>query len=149
MNVEVFDFQKSLKVSKQRVALLVEAALKFLKIKTDLVSIHFVSKSKIKEIHNLLFQDPSLTDCITQPYDPPGLKKEHHFLGEVFICALVAKEWAKKIGADPYDELTLYIIHTLLHLSGLEDTTPEKAKKMRVAEKKVFEHLKSVQVSLK
>ncbi len=149
MNVEVFDSQRSLKVSKQRVALLVEATLKFLKIKTDLISVYLVSKAKIKEIHSLLFQDPSLTDCITQPFDPPGAKKGHHFLGEVFICTAVAKDFAIKNGIDPYEELTLYIIHTLLHLSGLEDTTEEKAQKMRVAEKKVFEHLKSVEVSLK
>lgn len=149
MNIEVFDNQRSLLVSKERVVHIVEATLNFLKITTDLLTVHLVSKQRIKELHLELFNDPSVTDCITQPFDLPKTKKTPHFLGEVFVCPWVAKTYAQKKGFDPYDELTLYIIHTLLHLSGLEDTTPEKAAKMRVAEKKVLEHLKSNNIHLK
>jgi probable rRNA maturation factor len=149
VNIEVFDNQRSLLVSKERVVHIVEATLNFLKITTDLLTVHLVSKQRIKELHLELFNDPSVTDCITQPFDLPKTKKNPHFLGEVFVCPWVAKTYAQKKGFDPYDELTLYIIHTLLHLSGLEDTTPEKAAKMRVAEKKVLEHLKSNNIHLK
>jgi probable rRNA maturation factor len=149
VNIEVFDNQRSLLVSKERVVHIVEATLNFLKITTDLLTVHLVSKQRIKELHLELFNDPSVTDCITQPFDLPKTKKTPHFLGEVFVCPWVAKTYAQKKGFDPYDELTLYIIHTLLHLSGLEDTTPEKAAKMRVAEKKVLEHLKSNNIHLK
>lgn len=149
MNIEVFDNQRSLLVSKERVVHIVEATLNFLKITTDLLTVHLVSKQRIKELHLELFNDPSVTDCITQPFDLPKTKKTPHFLGEVFVCPWVAKTYAQKKGFDPYDELTLYIIHTLLHLSGLEDTSPEKAAKMRVAEKKVLEHLKSNNIHLK
>lgn len=149
MNIEVFDNQRSLLVSKERVVHIVEATLNFLKITTDLLTVHLVSKQRIKELHLELFNDPSVTDCITQPFDLPKTKKTPHYLGEVFVCPWVAKTYAQKKGFDPYDELTLYIIHTLLHLSGLEDTTPEKAAKMRVAEKKVLEHLKSNNIHLK
>jgi probable rRNA maturation factor len=149
VNIEVFDNQRSLLVSKERVVHIVEATLNFLKITTDLLTVHLVSKQRIKELHLELFNDPSVTDCITQPFDLPKTKKTPHYLGEVFVCPWVAKTYAQKKGFDPYDELTLYIIHTLLHLSGLEDTTPEKAAKMRVAEKKVLEHLKSNNIHLK
>ncbi|MBM3195274.1 MAG: rRNA maturation RNase YbeY [Chlamydiae bacterium] len=149
MNIEVFDNQRSLLVSKERVVHIVEATLNFLKITTDILTVHLVSKQRIKELHLELFNDPSVTDCITQPFDLPKTKKKPHFLGEVFVCPWVAKTYAQKKGFDPYDELTLYIIHTILHLSGLEDTTPEKAAKMRVAEKKVLEHLKSNNIHLK
>ena len=149
MNIEVFDNQRSLLVSKERVVHIVEATLNFLKITTDILTVHLVSKQRIKELHLELFNDPSVTDCITQPFDLPKTKKTPHYLGEVFVCPWVAKTYAQKKGFDPYDELTLYIIHTLLHLSGLEDTTPEKAAKMRVAEKKVLEHLKSNNIHLK
>jgi len=149
VNIEVFDNQRSLLVSKERVVHIVEATLNFLKITTDILTVHLVSKQRIKELHLELFNDPSVTDCITQPFDLPKTKKTPHYLGEVFVCPWVAKTYAQKKGFDPYDELTLYIIHTLLHLSGLEDTTPEKAAKMRVAEKKVLEHLKSNNIHLK
>ena len=147
--VEIFDNQRSLTIPQNRVALLVETTLTFLKISTNHVAIHFVSKSRICQIHEQLFQDPSITDCITQPMDPPGTKKEGHFLGEVFICPWVAKNYALKHGIDPLEELALYIVHTLLHLSGLEDTTPAKAEKMRLAEKMVIAHLKNVNALLK
>ncbi|MBM3196584.1 MAG: rRNA maturation RNase YbeY [Chlamydiae bacterium] len=149
MNVEVFDTQRSLLVSKERVVHVVETTLDFLKISTDCIAVHLVSKKRIKELHKQLFNDPSITDCITQPFDPPKSKKNPHFLGEVFICPWVAKTYANSNELDPYEELTLYVIHTILHLSGLEDTTPGKAAKMRVAEKKVLEHLKSKNVHLK
>lgn len=149
MKIEVFDHQRSLLVSKERVVHVVEATLNFLKITTDFLSVHFVSKQRIKDLHQQLFNDPTITDCITQPFDAPKKLKTPHFLGEVFVCPWVAKIYAQKRGLDPYDELLLYVIHTLLHLSGLEDTTQKKANKMRLAEKKVLEHLKNNNIHLK
>ena len=149
MNIEVFDNQRSLTVSQERVVHAVEATLNFLRITTDFLTVHLVSKQRIKELHGQLFNDMTITDCITQPFDPPNQLKTPHFLGEVFICPWVAKTYAEKRGLDPYDELLLYLVHTLLHLSGLEDTSTERAAKMRVAEKKVLEHLKSKNIHLK
>jgi len=147
--VEVFDNQRSLLVLKDRVVLLVEATLNFLNISTDHIAVHLVSKKRIQELHFQLFQDPTVTDCITQPCDPPFKKKKDHCLGEVFVCPWVAKTYAKTHGMNPYEELSLYIVHTLLHLSGLEDTTEKASAKMRLAEKMTLEHLKNVNALLK
>jgi probable rRNA maturation factor len=140
--VEFNDNQKSLLVSSERVANFVEAALNFLNVHTDHITVNFVSKKRIQEIHLALFNDPTVTDCITQPFDSYKIKKEGHFLGEVFICPLVAKTYARQHDIDPYEELSLYLAHTLLHLCGLDDISEEDAHKMRLAEKKLLTHLK-------
>ncbi len=94
------------------------------------MQVHFVGKKKIAEIHSDFFNDPSPTDCITFPYKDP------EFLGEVFVCPQVAKEYVEKHGGDLLSEITLYIVHGFLHLLGYDDQTDEDRQKMRRAEKK-------------
>ncbi len=94
------------------------------------MAVHFVGKKQISSLHARFFDDPSPTDCITFPYDDP------HFLGEVFVCPLVAKEYVEKEEGDLYDEITLYVVHGFCHLLGFDDQTDDQRKKMRLEEKK-------------
>lgn len=94
---------------------------------TEEVSIHFVSKSVISELHRNFFHDSSPTDCISFPLDDL-------FLGESFICPAVAIERCldpeEDSLDDPVEETTLYLIHSLLHLLGYKDDTDEEFQKM-------------------
>jgi probable rRNA maturation factor len=87
------------------------------------ISIYFVSKQKIAQLHDEFFDDPTPTDCITFPH------------GEIFICPAVAVEYAKMHLLNPHKELTLYIVHCLLHLTGQGDTTPAERRTMRRKER--------------
>ena len=89
-------------------------------MKTQEVSILFVGKRKSGELHGQFFGDASPTDCMTFPVDDD-------FLGECVICPKVALE---ENPSDPYSEVSLYLIHCLLHLIGYEDTDKEKRKTM-------------------
>lgn len=57
------------------------------------------------------------------------------FLGEFFICPKVAIEHNPQ---NPYEEITLYIIHCILHLLGYEDTETKKKALMRREEKRLM-----------
>ena len=103
------------------------------------VTLHFVDESQICRLHKQFFNDPSPTDCITLPIDPPG--RSCDMLGEVFICPQTAIKYAQKQNADPYQELTLYIVHGLLHLLGYKDIEQPDQDKMRAAEKKCMDLL--------
>ncbi len=94
------------------------------------MTLHFVGEKKISRLHATYFNDSSVTDCITFPFDDPV------FLGEIFVCPQTALKYVKKQGGDLYEEITLYVIHGFLHLIGLEDQTAEGKKKMRLQEKK-------------
>ena len=119
--------------------LMVPFLLNHLDISTDEVILHFVSKAMMGKIHDTFFSDPSPTDCMSFPMDPPETKPsagKHRILGEVFVCPKVALEYAKEQKLDPHKETTLYIIHGILHLIGYDDLTPSDRRQMHRMEQK-------------
>lgn len=91
-------------------------------------------------MHAKYFADPSPTDCMTFPIDPPD-QKLCIVLGEIFVCPEVAVEKGKEIGEDPFDECALYIVHGLLHLLGFKDRTEDEQKQMRAEERLALDYL--------
>lgn len=69
-------------------------------------------------------------------------KKFQKFLGEIFICLPQAKKQAKKLGHSLKHELTLLLVHGILHLVGYEDEGSENEReKMREMEEKIMKKL--------
>lgn len=122
--------------------------LSILNVITDEVSVFFVSDPFICRLHDRFFQDPSTTDTISLPldqYDVYG--DDHHILGEVFINPAAAEDFLKRQGhpinsLSLYEELTRYLIHTLLHLCGYDDINLEDRKKMKRKENQLLCTLK-------
>lgn len=135
MKITIVDKQTSLKISDNLIEKQVKAILKEEKVKTDEVILHFVEEKKIKKLHLKFFNDPSSTDCITFPIDSLNDKKSGwHILGEAFICTDIAIKNAKRFKTNPFYELNLYIIHTVLHLIGYDDIKEKDSKVMRKKE---------------
>lgn len=148
MKIFVTNKQKDLRISLKSVKATVLALLSFLKLSIDEVSFQFVTEKKICELHAEFFEDPSPTDCITFPVDDPNTSG-YRLLGEVFVCPKTAKIYASSHGIDVYEELTLYVIHGLLHLIGYDDLHPNLKKKMRAKEKACLQFLKKSHSLLK
>ena len=126
--------------------------LKGLDFYTDELILHFVDKSKMGKVHEIFFSDPSPTDCMSFPIDPPIKEKpteDYHVLGEIFVCPQVAIEYATQKNLDPYIETTLYVIHGLLHLLGYDDLDATSKKEMRKMEKKCLEIVNSFSIKPK
>jgi len=118
--------------------------LKDLKIDTDEVSFYFVSERTICKLHQDFFNDPTSTDCITLPLDPPGKKEGvYHVLGEAFICPKTAITYAKKHKIAPQAEVCRYVIHCLLHLIGYTDTATKERSLMKRKERACLKKLLS------
>lgn len=141
MNIYITNKQLDFKIDKNLIIKIIESISSFHKISFDEISYHFVSESKIKQLHKAFFNDPSITDCITCPIDPPGLKP-YCMLGEVYICPSVAKNYALENNLSPLQELILYVIHGFLHLIGFDDIDSEDEKLMRQMEKTTLDYLK-------
>ena len=103
------------------------------------VSIHFIGETAMKRLHQQYFHDSSLTDCISFPVDCES--QSYRLLGDVFVCPRVALAYALKNQGDPYSELSLYIVHGLLHLMGYDDIKEKDRKRMRAAEERQMRHL--------
>jgi probable rRNA maturation factor len=96
------------------------------------VEITILGARAMAKVHRDFLGIPGPTDVITFPY------------GEILVCAPVAADRAREFGHDTTTELALYAIHGLLHLSGHDDITPAKEKRMAAAQEKILaEVLKS------
>ena len=135
MNVTIASQQKDLPVShlKASIPLIAESVMALEKAPYKELSIVFVTDSFMRKLHADYFQDPTSTDVITFPFDETS--------GELYICPKTAIAYATAHHKEPYEELTLYIVHGLLHLLGYDDIDPKHRKVMRKLEKKHMTHL--------
>lgn len=139
MNIHVFDQQQTLKFSLTTVKELVAATVKLEGQRCDEVSIYFVDTPTICQLHEQYFDDPSPTDCVSFPIDSEDAP--YRVLGDVFVCPETAIAYATQHSADPYHEITLYVVHGLLHLMGYDDIDETDEKTMRIAEARVLRAL--------
>jgi probable rRNA maturation factor len=143
VNVVCINAQDALHIDEDQVERLVSTFLNWKKVECDEIIIHFVNKKKISQLHGVHFQDPSPTDCISFPIDSPDEKKEGYtVLGEVFVCPQVGVEYTQKHQLNPHDEISLYIVHGLLHLLGYDDQDKQSLTLMRQQETLSLSYLK-------
>lgn len=122
--ITVTNRQKALPLDPASVRRLVNLFLKQKQVNCQEISIYFVGKRKIAQIHQQFFNDPAPTDCMTFPIS-------RYFLGECVICPQVALEVNP---LKPYEETSHYLIHCLLHLIGYTDIDKKQQAKMRKEE---------------
>jgi probable rRNA maturation factor len=61
--------------------------------------------------------------------------------GDIAISAQTAAKNSRRFGSTAAEELRLYIVHGILHLSGYDDTSSSKRKEMRRAEGRILRGL--------
>lgn len=142
LKITIYNSQRDLPLSKSHLRKVVSFLLNELKISTNEIIFHFVSERKICLVHKEYFNDPTSTDCITFPINPPSKKKpSFHLLGEAFICPKVALEYALAHQIDPQEELLRYVVHCLLHLIGYDDIQAADRLKMKKKENQCLKRL--------
>lgn len=120
MIVDVYNTQKRYPIDAKAVSALVKQVIAAEGRSYDEAAIHFVGTKKICSLHEIYFDDPTVTDCISFPIDNED-GDPYSVLGEVFICPETACRYVKKHGGTLYEEITLYIVHGVLHLLGYDD----------------------------
>lgn len=143
MKALVFDQQIDLSIDENTVAPIVRFVLEQESQSTNEVAIYFVSKEEISIVHDEFFNDPSPTDCISFPMDKRE-ESSYHILGEIFICPKVAIEYLAEdlaVTHDVYAEVTLYLVHALLHLLGYKDEEESDQIKMYSAQESYLDLL--------
>lgn len=147
--IHVHNSQSDMKVDEKKVEALIQGLLKYRKITCHEVSCYLVDSKTIKELHAEFFDDPTVTDTITFPVDRHDDERiDYCVLGDMFVCPKVALDYTTEKGGKAYTELSLYIIHSFLHLTGLQDQTTEQKRKMRTAERSCLNFLEKNQLML-
>jgi probable rRNA maturation factor len=101
-------------------------------IRQSKISLAFVDHPTIHRINKQFLDHDEPTDVVTFPFSNPKAKTLE---GELVIGAEMAIEQAGERKHDVHAELTLYVIHGLLHLCGYDDHSERDRKKMRERER--------------
>jgi len=96
------------------------------------ISLAFVDNTTIHTLNKRYLDHDEPTDVLSFPYSEPGVSP---LAGELVLGVEVAQAQAAERGHDVQSELTLYVIHGLLHLCGHDDGTEEAARAMRTRER--------------
>lgn len=102
-------------------------------------SVALVDDREMMRVHREFLDDPTTTDVVTFPLEmnPRGQVTE----GEVVICVPQAMRCARERGHRTRNELLLYVIHGMLHLSGYDDTTKREFSRMHAREDEILSQL--------
>ena len=100
------------------------------------LSIALVSDSRMSSLHKQFMNIPGPTDVLTFPLEFDSRGRETS--GEVVICVPEARRQARLRGTRVDQELLLYALHGLLHLSGFDDRTPAGFKRMHRKEDEIL-----------
>ena len=98
------------------------------------LAVTFVSEAALTRLHAEHLDEPTATDVITFDLGSEGVGPA----GELYVSVERARAVAAKRGVTPERELTLYVVHGVLHLCGFDDREPEAAARMRTAEAEVM-----------
>jgi len=142
MKVSCSNRQSDLRVDSTRVEGVVKSVLDMKGVVCDAVFVHLVDIEVSCALHRQYFRRPGPTDSMSFPISSPSDPKDGWFiLGEIVVCPAVAKKYASVHHLDPHEELTLYLVHGLLHLIGFDDRTGSQRRQMRVEEGRCLKYL--------
>lgn len=148
--VEVDDSQKALKVDHRLVADVVRSVLAAEKCVSATISVAIVDNKTIHDLNVRYLQHDYPTDVLSflleEEFDaaslpiPKGSPRGYgkRIEGEIILSSEMAKQMATKYRWRPLDEVTLYVVHGLLHLCGYDDMTQKKQASMQQREREVL-----------
>ena len=101
------------------------------------ISLAFVDNPTIHRLNRQFLEHDEPTDVLSFPLSDSPKKLQ----GELVLGAEVARARAAELGHDVQAELTLYVIHGLLHLCGHDDHDAGAAGRMRERERHYLRQL--------
>ncbi len=120
---------------------LIKKIFKQFKKRSDIFSIIFVDKERIREINKDYRDKDSVTDVISFAYNDnlEGIDYAGSEIGDIFICLDRACEQAIEYGHSFSREVGFLAVHGYLHLKGYDHMTKEDEKKMFSEQEKILE----------
>jgi len=122
-------------VEQAKIRSLVKGVLKRFGVSEAEIDIRIVNDAEMQEMHRQYFQDRRTTDVISFDLTEPN---EPRRCFQILVNAALALREAAWRGHSPQAELSLYIVHGLLHNLGFDDRNPREAERLHQAEEEVL-----------
>ena len=151
--IDISNSQRALAVDLAELRRVLEHALRLEQIRGAVLSVSIVDNATIHRLNREHLQHDYPTDVISFQLDfardddapddaPAELRAVGAIIeGEIIASAEMAAEMAATGQWSPIDELTLYVIHGLLHICGYDDLSPEEKTIKRSRERAILNAL--------
>ena len=133
MLLEILDEQDAFAVDGDKVRTVCGRILADAGIQSGRMNVVFVDSDTSRRFNRDFLQHDYPTDTISFPIE--DRRSEGHLEGEVLVCTEVAQSRAAEFGWTAEEELLLYVVHGMLHLTGFDDSTPELQAVMQAKER--------------
>ena len=121
-------------IEKRKIHSLVSSLSRTLDFKIQSLEINFIDQKEILELNKTHLNHNYFTDIITFNYSGDQKLLD----GELLISVDDAWENAKKYKVSVNEEIFRLVIHGILHLTGYDDTSTSKKRKMKLMENKLL-----------
>ena len=142
-------------VDVSRLKAAVQCGLQIEGVSSAVISVSIVDNQSIHEINREHLQHDYPTDVISFQLDwscdeeslerrmtlPDGRSAGAAIEGEIIASHEYAEEMAARCGWSPQDELTLYVVHGMLHICGYDDLTLSEKEFMRARERVILKEM--------
>lgn len=133
MKITFRNLQKHVPLQTGKLKKLILKVLKGEKVKkTGWINICFVDNPQIKKLNARFLKTKSVTDVLA--FDLSDKKEKNILWADIMISAQAALIQARNFKTTPDYELSLYVVHAILHILGFGDRTPQQIKRMRKKE---------------
>ena len=99
------------------------------------VEVSLIGDEEISRVHAQFMDNPHPTDVITFPYGQEG---------EILISVETSQRQAEEFDSPLEREITLYLVHGILHLAGYEDGTKSSRDEMDALQESLLAGLPGV-----
>jgi len=128
-------------ISEDKVRMICQKVFDSFELKNSEITIIFESDSFIQHL-NLSYRgidDP--TDVLSFDINHIDPETDRRYLGDVIISVETAKRQAESHKASLDDEITLLIVHGMLHLLGFDHAMEEEQKEMWIKQRSILDQL--------
>ena len=145
IQIDVQNLQKQIRLDPSQVAQTARKILRHERVRKAQLSIVFVTDQRIKSLNTKYLHHAYATDVLAFDFlDPHTAKKRlrpRTIDGEVIISTGAVCRQAKMFANTNKRELTLYLIHGILHLLGFDDHRQTDIERFRAQEQKILNFL--------
>lgn len=135
MKIEILNRQRIKRINLKRIKSYLKKIFTRLNISSKKISIVFCDNSFIKSLNKKFFKKSNATDVISFSLDD---ELDPDYMGEVVVSVEEATRIADKRKYNWEVELTLYLIHGILHLLGYKDARAADKKRMQRKEAQII-----------
>jgi probable rRNA maturation factor len=114
--IDISSSVRRMSVSRSRVREAAVAALKAERVTSAMLSITFVGRAAMSELNNRYLGHHGPTDVMS--FGLASVGKRGAVVGDVYICAEVARDNARRQGISAGEELLRLVVHGTLHVLG-------------------------------